>query len=230
MSSMTPGQLSNGAHGRRGRGRPPGDGPGSRQALLAAAKLEFADRGYDGAVTRDILLRAGVSAPVLYHHFGNKAGLYEAVAAEVNDAVLGAFSAAVAGRSTLAEKFDAILDASIVFQATDPTLSRFVVAAPVEVARHAELSHVAPQMARLRTYFEDLCRSEVGLGVTRKQAVRTLLTLVYGLSRLAATLPPREYAEAVDAVRQLIRGTFFEPAPAPARARRRSTPGAAPTR
>jgi AcrR family transcriptional regulator len=214
MSSVTSGQVSNGAHGPRRRGRPRGDGPGSRQALLAAAKLEFAERGYDGAATRDIVLRAGVSAPVLYHHFGNKAGLYEAVAVEVNDAVIGAFEAAVAGRPALVDKVHAILDVSVVFQATDPSLSRFVVAAPVEVTRHSELAHLGPQMARLRTFFEELCRSEKGLGVTRKQAVRTLLAVVHGLSRLAATLPPREYVEAVEGMRRLVDGTFFPAAPA----------------
>jgi AcrR family transcriptional regulator len=62
-------------HGRIGR--PPG-----RASLLTAAASLFAERGYDAVTTRQILERAGVEAPSLYHHFGSKLGLYRAVLAE----------------------------------------------------------------------------------------------------------------------------------------------------
>lgn len=54
--------------------RPPG-----RASLLAAAAALFAELGYDAVTTRQILERAGVEAPSLYHHFGSKLGLYRAV-------------------------------------------------------------------------------------------------------------------------------------------------------
>ena len=54
--------------------RPPG-----RADLLEAAAALFAELGYDAVTTRQILERAGVEAPSLYHHFGSKLGLYRAV-------------------------------------------------------------------------------------------------------------------------------------------------------
>jgi TetR/AcrR family transcriptional regulator len=40
---------------------------------------EFADKGYDGARVDDIALHGGVNKNLIYHHFGSKDGLFEAV-------------------------------------------------------------------------------------------------------------------------------------------------------
>jgi len=48
-----------------------------RRLLLEAARALFAARGYAGASTRDIALRAGVSEALLFRHFGTKAKLFE---------------------------------------------------------------------------------------------------------------------------------------------------------
>ncbi len=55
---------------------------GGRERLLAAAVRQFAAKGYAGTSVRDILREAGVSAPVLYYHFGNKEGLFLALVRE----------------------------------------------------------------------------------------------------------------------------------------------------
>jgi AcrR family transcriptional regulator len=51
-----------------------------RRLLLAAAGELFAERGYGGTSTRDIADRAGVSEPMLFRHFGNKATLFQEAA------------------------------------------------------------------------------------------------------------------------------------------------------
>jgi AcrR family transcriptional regulator len=61
----------------RRRGRRPG-GADTRAALLAAARAEFADRGYDGATVRAIADRAGVDAAMVNHWFGGKEALFTA--------------------------------------------------------------------------------------------------------------------------------------------------------
>jgi TetR/AcrR family transcriptional regulator len=53
-----------------------------RDKLLAAAIRLFAAKGYAAASVRDILRSAGVTAPVLYYHFGSKEGLFLAIAQE----------------------------------------------------------------------------------------------------------------------------------------------------
>ncbi len=47
--------------------------------LLQAATAEFAAHGYAGARIARIAKRAGANQRMVYHYFGNKAGLYEAV-------------------------------------------------------------------------------------------------------------------------------------------------------
>jgi AcrR family transcriptional regulator len=61
----------------RPRGRRPG-GADTRAELLAAARVEFAERGYEGATVRRIAERAGVDAAMVNHWFGGKEGLFVA--------------------------------------------------------------------------------------------------------------------------------------------------------
>jgi AcrR family transcriptional regulator len=51
----------------------------TRRALLDAAASTVRERGVSGTSTREIYERAGVTAPTLYHHFGDKDGLLAAV-------------------------------------------------------------------------------------------------------------------------------------------------------
>jgi AcrR family transcriptional regulator len=59
----------------RKRGRPPG-GSNSRADILAAARAEFEDQGYDAATMRAIGRRAGVDPAMIHHYFGNKENLF----------------------------------------------------------------------------------------------------------------------------------------------------------
>jgi AcrR family transcriptional regulator len=61
----------------RPRGPRPG-GSDTRATILAAARAEFASRGYDGATIRGIAVAAGVDPALVHHYFGTKSRLFAA--------------------------------------------------------------------------------------------------------------------------------------------------------
>lgn len=76
--------------------------PGSARArLLDAAMTAFGGRGYEDVGVTELATAAGVTTGSLYHHFGNKLGLYDMVRTEVERRVLdrmeGAAAAAAGG-------------------------------------------------------------------------------------------------------------------------------------
>lgn len=59
-----------------------------RESLIAAAKTEFSDRGYDATTTKTITARAGVADGGFYQHFENKADLLRVLAQRRYDALI----------------------------------------------------------------------------------------------------------------------------------------------
>src|SRR5215211_8156844 len=74
----------------------------TRQRLVAAARGLFADRGYAGVGTEQIVQAAGVTRGALYHQFRDKADLFAAVAETVQ--------AEVAHRITSGAQTDGLVD------------------------------------------------------------------------------------------------------------------------
>jgi len=59
----------------------PRDATATRELLLDAATLVFAERGFAGARIDEIAARAGVNKALIYAYYGDKKGLYRAVLA-----------------------------------------------------------------------------------------------------------------------------------------------------
>jgi AcrR family transcriptional regulator len=55
----------------------------TREALIAAARRLFAERGFAGVGTEEIVRAARMTRGALYHHFGSKEDLFRAVYEEV---------------------------------------------------------------------------------------------------------------------------------------------------
>src|SRR3954471_19624984 len=69
-----------------------------RDAILDAAQIEFADRGWAGTSTEDIARRAGISQPYLFRLFGTKKELFKATAARCLRETLEMFQRAAEGK------------------------------------------------------------------------------------------------------------------------------------
>jgi len=97
----------------------------TRAALVAAARELFAERGYAGVGTEEIVHRAGVTRGALYHHFADKEDLLRAVLHDLARELAEA-SAAAALKQTdqwrqILAAVDAFLDACI-----DPAIQRIM--------------------------------------------------------------------------------------------------------
>lgn len=54
----------------------------TRERILGMALREFSARGYNAVGVQDVCTASGITKPSLYHHFGSKRGLLEAIATE----------------------------------------------------------------------------------------------------------------------------------------------------
>jgi AcrR family transcriptional regulator len=71
----TPARRGRSGVARRAAAAPEQDG---RDRILAAAIRAFSEVGYAGATTAGIARAAGVTQPLVHHHFGSKEGLWRA--------------------------------------------------------------------------------------------------------------------------------------------------------
>jgi AcrR family transcriptional regulator len=76
----------------------------TRRAILDAAEHLLATVGESGLSIREVCARAGVTAPTIYHHFGDKAALV----ARVVDDCFSAFERAFAHRAVPADPVEAL--------------------------------------------------------------------------------------------------------------------------
>jgi AcrR family transcriptional regulator len=61
----------------------------TRRALVEAARARFSTLGYHGTPIEEVVRAASVTRGALYHHFGSKEGLFEAVVRETVEEVIG---------------------------------------------------------------------------------------------------------------------------------------------
>lgn len=96
----------------------------SRERIREAAKVLFADRGYELSSTATICRLAGTSESQLIKHFGNKQGLLEAVFQyaweQINPAVRLATESISSGR----QKFQVLVEMVLIFLGKDEQLRK----------------------------------------------------------------------------------------------------------
>jgi AcrR family transcriptional regulator len=123
-----------------------------RAELLEAADRVVLREG-PGASMNAIAAEAGITKPILYRHFGDKGGLYRALAARHTDALLDALRAALDAPADRRERVEATLDTYLAAIEARPRVYRFLMH-PSEATQPAEQGfdvgrHSAPLLRRL---------------------------------------------------------------------------------
>lgn len=195
-------------------GRPVGaSGEETRRRIIVAAMRCVANTGYARATIREIARTANVTSASLYNYFPNKSELITAAIAARTDVAVPRLRAAAAGPGDAIERIEAVLDESGRLMREYPDLAAF------EWVIRAE-SAVAPDAPGAAGFqaFREIIEGIVDEGYRqgdladrpdRRSVVEALYALIYGLTELAATLPPREYHAALDSAKRLVRGTLF---------------------
>lgn len=97
----------------------------TRAKLIAAAREAFGTVGYAQASMDDFTAAAGLTRGALYHHFGDKKGLLEAVIAQI-DAEMNERICALSARA--ANRWQGFVDESVTYieMALEPEIQRIV--------------------------------------------------------------------------------------------------------
>jgi AcrR family transcriptional regulator len=114
-------------------------GEATRQRILEAAEVVFAEQGYHEASIVKITERAGIGLGTFYLYFDSKQAIFEALVIDLNRRVRHSMSEAMAGARTRLEAERAGFAGFFRFTAAHPALYR--------VVREAEF--VSPEVLRL---------------------------------------------------------------------------------
>lgn len=115
--------TSAGLAARAGRSR--GRDAGRRQALLDAADRVVMRDGPEASMSA-IAAEAGVTKPILYRHFTDKGGLYQALAERHTEELLATLRAALVAPGSPRERTAATVDAYLAAIEDRPQLYRFL--------------------------------------------------------------------------------------------------------
>lgn len=134
--------------------------------------LEAADRVVlrDGprASMNAIAAEAGITKPILYRHFGDKGGLYRALATRHTDALLAALRAALDAPADRRRRVEATLDTYLASIEAMPQVYRFLMH-PAEETQQAEQGfdvgrHSAPLLRRMGEELGQVIAERIDLG------------------------------------------------------------------
>lgn len=158
--------------------REPLDG---RQKLLLAAAEAFAREGFAGASVGEIAKAAGVTQPLVNHHFGSKKGLFQAVLDEHFAALERALAACETSSASLSEleRLRALVRTYVVYCGRHPQLVRMLrVEAQSGLAR--ELNR--RWQRRFAAFFEARLARATEAGVLREVAPHFLFFAIVGIA------------------------------------------------
>ncbi|WP_320784993.1 TetR family transcriptional regulator [Streptomyces sp. CRN 30] len=137
-----------------------------RELLEAADRVVLRDG--PGASMNAIAAEAGITKPILYRHFGDKGGLYAALAQRHTDALLDSLRAALDAPAERRERVEQTLDTYLAAIELRPQVYRFLMH-PAEGATQGEQvfdigRHSAPLLRRMGEELGKVIEERLDLG------------------------------------------------------------------
>lgn len=145
-----------------------------RELLEAADRVVLRDG--PGASMNAIAAEAGITKPILYRHFGDKGGLYRALAVRHTDALLSSLRDALDAPAERRARVEATLDTYLAAIEARPQVYRFLMH-PAESGTGGEQSfdvgrHSAPLLRRLGEELAEVIVERVDLGPDAERTAR----------------------------------------------------------
>jgi AcrR family transcriptional regulator len=179
----------------------------TRDRVLASARRAFGTQGFAGATMRGIAAEAGVTAMALYNYAPSKAALFEAVWRGSIEAIYTDYEQVVAGRDSLLDELDALLDRSRDVLVDNPDHIRFVARVLMDRGQ-VGLSGADLGAPMATEFFERLAGRSVERGEIatrdRDRLVRFVVTLLWGITTYTA-FDPGALDATVDASKWAVR-------------------------
>src|SRR5438270_8551392 len=160
--------LTNGSTGKSANYR--GVMAGARREQLLEAADRVVRRDGSAATMNLIASEAGITKPILYRHFGDKGGLYRALAARYTEDLPTRLRSALATRGGLAARTRATIDAYLTAVGEQPQVYRFL----MERAAVEEPGVRGEVQGFVRRFGEELAsgmRAESALDVDERRAL-----------------------------------------------------------
>jgi AcrR family transcriptional regulator len=162
----------------------------TREALIEAARAHFAARGYAAVGTEEIVRAAGVTRGALYHHFGGKRDLFEAVYERIEVELAQRIAEGALGTAATAPLEAMRAGAEMFLQAaTEPEAQRIVLLDGPSVLGWDRWREIAAEHGL--GLIEATLRAAIEAGAIGEQPVRPLAHVLMGALDEAAMLVAR---------------------------------------
>lgn len=185
----------------------------NRARLLAVATHLFALHGYEAVGVQQIVEAAGVTKPTLYHYFGSKRGLLDALLAESFADFFATVERAATYDGDLRRTLTCIAEVYFGFAGQRRDLYRLHLALWFAPPRSAAFAAIAPFTARQRRFFEAFFARVAEDHGNMRGRQRTYAITFLGLLNTYAALVLNDYVQpdaemTRRAVHQFMHGIF----------------------
>ncbi len=155
----------------------------NRSNILACALQLFASRGYDAVGVQEIAEAAGITKPTLYHYFGSKQGLLEALLKEHFDQLYEQVEQAAAYAGDLPLTLEKIIAAYFLFARQHRTFYRLQLSmwfAPPESEMIRTISQFNEQLLQvIETMFTQAARNHGNMKGRQKAYAATFVGMIH---------------------------------------------------